>query len=317
MTRFTLGFGLLVLCSCAGQKETPIGFTRVPDAPPAEDLAPRAKPKPVPPPDDIVERSALPLRGLRLADNTSLDRRRLFDELSRYDAVCVGEAHDDPHHHFAELVTLEELERRARHSGEALGVGLEMFQAPYQRYLDAFSRGRLDEADLLEKSEYEERWGFPFVYYRPLLETARSAGLPVLALNARRELTREIAQRGLALPPEFERELPALELYDAHHRALFDELMAGHPKGHGSPDHLYAAQVVWDETMAARASEFLVGFRPVRKLLIIAGAAHCADPAIPERIERRTGLKVASVRLSVGAPEDTRFYDYALVLERE
>jgi uncharacterized iron-regulated protein len=315
--RFSLGFGLLVLCSCAGQKETPVGFTRVPDAPATGELAPRTKPKAEPPPDDIVERSALPLRGVRLADNTSLDQRRLFDELSRYDAVCVGEAHDDPHHHFAELVTLEELERRARHSGEALGVGFEMFQAPYQGYLDAFSRGRLDEAGLLSKSEYEERWGFPFAYYRPLLETARSAGLPLLALNARRELTREVAQRGLALPPELERELPALELYDATHRALFDELIAGHPTGQGSPDNLYAAQVVWDETMAARASEFLVGFRPARKLLVIAGVAHCSDPAIPARIERRTGLKVASVRVSVGAPEDTRYYDYAIVLERE
>jgi uncharacterized iron-regulated protein len=270
-----------------------------------------------PTPDDIVERSALPLRGVRLGDNTPLDERRLFDELSRYDAVCVGEEHDDAHHHFAELRTLEELARRARHNGEALGVGFEMFQAPYQGYLDAFSRGRLDEAALLEKTEYDERWGFPFAYYRPLLETARASGLPLLALNARRELTREVAKHGLALPPELERELPALELHDANHRALFDELMAGHPEGHGSPDNLYAAQVIWDETMAARASEFLLAFRPVRRLLVIAGVAHCADPSIPARIERRTGLKVASVRVSVGVPKDTRFYDYALVLDRE
>jgi hypothetical protein len=38
---------------------------------------------------------------------------------------------------------------------------------------------------------------------------------------------------------------------------------------------------------------------------------------VPARIERRTGLKVASVRLSVGVPEDERFYDYAIVLDRE
>ncbi len=151
-----------------------------------------------------------------------------------------------------------------------------MFQAPSQSYLDAFSRGRLDEASLLAKTEYDERWGFPFAFYRPLLETARASGLPLLALNARRELTRAVAKHGLALSPELERELPALDLYDPNHRALFDELMAGHPKGHGSPDNLYAAQVVWDETMAARASDFLLGFRPVRKLLVIAGLAHCA-----------------------------------------
>jgi uncharacterized iron-regulated protein len=315
--RQTLGLCLLALSACAGQREATIGFTHVAEAPPQEERAPRPEPQAPPPPDDIVERSALPIRGIRLADNTSLDERRLFDELSRYDAVCVGEEHGNPHHHFAEVATLEALARRARHGGQSLGVGLEMFQAPYQAHLDSFSRGRLDEAGLLEKTEYEARWGFPFAYYRPLLETARSAGLPILALNARRELTREVARRGFALPPELERELPELDLDDAVHRALFDEAMAGHPKGHGRPDDLYAAQVVWDETMAARASDFLLGFRPVRKLVVVAGAAHCADPAIPARIERRTGLEVASVRLSVGAPEDTRYYDYALVLERE
>lgn len=308
---------LVGLSACASQPKPLIGLTPTEEAPSEhEEKAPPAEPAPPPPPDDVVERSALPIRGVRLGDGTALSETRLFNELSRYDVVCLGERHDDPHHHYAELVAIQELARRAQHRGEALGVGFEMFQAPFQSQLDAFSRGRLDAAELRERSEYDTRWGLPFAYYRPLLEAGRDAGLPLLALNARRELSRAVAQQGLSLPPELERELPELDLADSAHRALFNELIAGHPEGHGSPENLYAAQVVWDETMATRASEFLLAFRPVRKLLIVAGVAHCADPAIPSRIERRTGLRVASVRLSTGAPDDTRYYDYALVLER-
>ncbi len=315
MTR-AAGFAaaLALTLGCAARSAAPhIGVTGVPEGEAAAN-EPRRHAESEPPPD-IVQRSALPISGLRAKDGKELSDRQLFDELSRFDAVCIGESHDDPHHHYAELALLGELARRTNYRGEELGVGFEMFQGPFQGALDAYGHGASDESELLHDSEYEARWGFPFAYYRPLLELGRARRLPLLALNARRELTRSIAREGLEkLDPELARELPELDFRSPAHRQAFEQMMQGHPKGHGSPENMYAAQVVWDETMAEHAAAFLAGYRPVRKLLIVAGLAHCAKPGVPSRIERRTALRVAAVVPSVGRPVRFEGFDYALVM---
>jgi uncharacterized iron-regulated protein len=304
---------VLVLAGCTRPSGPPVGVTLVPVPDPAPPHEPHPA-KEAEPPADIVARSALPITGVRVSDGATLTATQLFDELSRYEAVCIGESHDDPHHHYAELALLEELARRSAHRGEQLGVGFEMFQAPFQGALDAFAHGQSDEAALLEHSEYAERWGFPFAFYRPLLEAAREHGLPLVALNARRELTRSVARRGLAgVPPELQPELPELDMENAAHRQNFERMMQEHP-GHGSLDNYYAAQVVWDETMAQRAAVFLAAGRPSRKLMIVAGLAHCTQPAVPGRLQRRSAAKTVSVMPSVGVPANTDSYDYALVM---
>ena len=68
------------------------------------------------------------------------------------------------------------------------------------------------------------------------------------------------------------------------------------------------------ETMAQHAASFLAGNRPSRKILVVAGLAHCARPAIPQRIERRSAARTASVLPSVGVPADAQLFDYALVM---
>lgn len=314
--RSLVALALLAL-GCARQGDgAPLGVTRVPppDPPPPTEPRPERAPEP---PADVVARSALPISGVRVSDGVALTAQQLFDELSRFEAVCIGESHDDPHHHYAELTLIEELARRSAHRGELLAVGFEMFQAPFQGVLDGYAQGALSERELLEASEYEQRWGFPFAFYRPLLEAARQRGLVLLALNARRELTRSVAYRGVhGLTPELARELPELDLENQAHRRNFERLMQHHP-GHGSLERFYQAQVVWDETMAQRAAAFLGAHRPSRKVLVVAGLAHCASPAIPQRIARRVSARAASVLPSVGQPAATELYDYALVMTPE
>lgn len=272
-------------------------------------------------PADIVERSRLPFSGFRAADGVRLERAELFDDLSRFDAVCVGELHDNPHHHYAQLAVVEGLWPRARHAGRALGIGFEMFQRPFQRALNRYADGTIDEAELLEETEWEERWGHPFAYYRPLVQLARTAGLRLVALNAPRELTRKVAREGLSSLDAKERStLPVLDFGNAEHRKAFDAAMADHPKGQGDLENYYAAQVLWDETMAQTAAGWLQERAPARQLVIVAGRAHCQNSAIPSRIERRGDFRVASVvpwMPSEGEPDPrSADYDYALVFEK-
>jgi uncharacterized iron-regulated protein len=148
-------------------------------------------------PNDVVARAAQSFHARRNADGRELNQTELFDELSKFDVVCLGEAHDDARDHFAELAITEAVAQRAQFSGRALGVGFEMFQAPYGPALHAYGIGHLDDAGLRKRTHYDERWGFAYAYYQPILAFGRARGLPLKALNAPRELTHAVAEKGL------------------------------------------------------------------------------------------------------------------------
>jgi len=314
----TVGLFLCALLAggCAStQSVSQIGVTMNAEAPGAPEPPPETPKQVVP--NDAVARAAQPFHARRNLDGAELDQKQLYDELSHFDVLCLGEAHDSARDHFAELSIVEALARRARISGRALGVGFEMFQAPFADALRAYARGRLDDAGLRRRTHYDDNWGFPYAYYQPVLAYGRAFGLALRALNAPRELTHAVAAKGLSGLNERERrKLPEMDLDDTAHRAAFDRAMAHHPGTEkANLDNFYAAQVVWDETMAENAAEWVASRAPQRQLVVLAGSAHCREEAIPTRIERRVSTRVASVRLSANSPEDSTGYTYTLVFD--
>ncbi len=304
-----------LICACgAASTQGPIGSSL--NTPPEP---PRQKSGPATPvvPDDVVQRAAQPFHAKRNADGQELDQRQLLDELAHFDVLCLGEAHDAPRDHYAELAITQGMAERARFSGRALGVGFEMFQAPYSSILQLYGAGRMDDAALRRRTQYDQRWGFPYAYYQPILAFGRSRGLPLKALNAPRELTHAVAEKGLAgLTPKERRQLPELDLDNGAHRAAFEQLMADHPQGEGmNMDNFYAAQVVWDETMASNAANWVADRAPSRQLVVLAGSAHCRQEAIPDRIARRQPLRIANVRLSAKSAEDSDGFAYTVTFD--
>jgi len=312
---------LAVGCSASQQRPTYIGST--------ENEQVRTEPKPAPPPEFTVppshdlEQYATPFHGVRATDGVALEPSAVMDDLSQADVICMAEDHDNARHHWLEFRILKELLRRSGTSGREVALGMEMFEKPAQPVLDHYLSDKGgDEADLLRRTEWDHRWRHDYGLYRPLVRTARRRGIPVLALNARAELTRKVARRGLrSLTEEERKELPQLDLGDPKHRAAFDEALEAHPH-HGRPRRLYAAQVIWDETMAATAADWLSARQPARQLLILAGAQHCRADAVPGRIRRRVPSRVVSVRpvlanTGVNLPTLLESYDYALVLESD
>jgi uncharacterized iron-regulated protein len=260
------------------------------------------------------------LRGLTAAG--ALSELELLERLAQAAAVCFGEIHDDAGHHLAQARVAAALAERARAQAVPFALGFEMFQTPFQSILTGFTLGSLDEAELLEGSEYAQRWGYDFAFYRPLLELARERRLPALALNAPAELTRKIAALGLeGLSDEELAGLPELDLNDAAHRAYVSEQLATFHSDEASLDNPYAVQVVWDETMAEGASEWLSSSGQGAKLLVLAGVGHCHRRAIPSRIARRTGLATLAVApvhaewLTVPGFPTLEQYDVLVVLD--
>jgi uncharacterized iron-regulated protein len=256
--------------------------------PPVDAAAPPVPPPPESLPRDVVAQSALPIYGLEAG--VILSESDLWDRLASSSAVCFGEYHDVPAHHYAETRALDELAARAASAGHTFAVGFEMIQRPYQAPLSAFVAGELGEDEFLAQTEYFTRWGYDIALYRPLFEGARDHHLPALALNMRTEITRKIGRTGLVSLDAAElAELPELNLTDEEHRAYIFGLFGVLPE-HGAElglEDIYTAQTVWDETMADTSARWLAETGESARLLDIAGGAHCHRSAIPRRITRR------------------------------
>jgi uncharacterized iron-regulated protein len=307
-----------VACQRPHQREV-IGVHR--DHPEEEPPKPKTTARVVP--RDVVMQGELPFHGFRDKDATQLSPVDFFDELADADVICVGEDHANPHAHWAELKVLHSLVERTAMNGKELALGLEMVDRGKQSVLDRFGRYELDEDEFLKESEWSERWGYDFSYYRPQIELMQHKELGILALNLPKEISKKLARGGVAsLLPGERAQLPRdIDLTDDEHRAWFDSVMKSHPPA-GDPDKVYLAQVAWDEAMAENAARWLKRRIPGRQLVIFAGSGHCRADAIPNRIGRRLQANVRSVRPLVLGENDepgTELdgYDYALVMQKE
>lgn len=220
-------------------------------------------------------------------DGATVDETRLAERLRAARVIYVGEEHPNPHDHAAQLALLE----RAHAADPSVGIGLEMLPRTLQPALDRYVRGESDEATFLSEVEWPKTWGYPWGLYRPLLEFCRAHTLRAFALNAPRALTKAVAHEGLeALGSELKRDLPELKPGPAAHRELVREAYGGHPHKRFAEhrfERFYAAQLVWDETMADRVAAALAAPGAPKRLVVFAGDGHVRRFAIPDRAARR------------------------------
>ncbi len=278
---------------------------------------PRAtKPRP---PAGGIEKAALPYAVLDARTGRQVDTEAFWNGLGDVRAVCVGEDHSNPHHHWAQLEIMTQMAKRAK--GAPLALSLEMIQRPFQGVLDDYAAKRIDAAALRSRVGWEERWNYDWGFYAPTLDVAIAAGAKLLAANAAKELTKKVVRKGLeSLTPDEKAQVPELVLDDAAHRAWFDSLMEGMGGAHAhskpadenapaappnphpgdvpempSAERIYTVQVIWDETMADVTAKWLAA-TPNGRAIILAGNGHCHDSAIVKRLERRGVGNVVSVR---------------------
>ncbi|MDN5870579.1 MAG: ChaN family lipoprotein [Nitrococcus sp.] len=217
---------------------------------------------------------------------------RLAQIQSRLDderVVYVGEYHMRLQDHRIQLEVIRYLAARDR----PLAIGVEWFQQPFQWALDRYLAGAIDTRELLQASEYYDRWGYDFRFYAPILRFAKAHDIPVIALNVPEELTRAAAKKDLdELAPNLRKWVPEmLDRTDADYRRRLEEVYGAHPQ-HGSVDfkRFYTVQLLWDEGMAERAAQYLQA-HPSTRMVILAGSGHLAyGSGIPNRVQRRTGI---------------------------
>lgn len=206
--------------------------------------------------------------------------------------VLVGESHDSVEDH---ALQAEVFRMFTKHKRAALGM--EMFQRPYQHHLDAFIEGTIDESEMLERTEWQTRWGFDAAMYRPLWSHAKELGYAIVALNVHRELTKRVSAVGLdGLSDEERAQVVELDLSRDDYRSWLRDVFAGHGMKLDDQkfERFYQAQVLWDETMADSAVRFLSDHPAYDAVFMALGRGHVERRwGVPSRIERRSpGSKV-------------------------
>jgi len=257
--------------------------------------------------DTISGAQPAPVSGPSVID--SQGNRISFDEfadrLMAYDVISVGELHDSEAHHRMQLRIIQAVYARDR----SVGVGMEMFQRPFQDALDLHIAGNSTEDELLAQTEYQTRWGFPWPLYQPIVEHARQNRIPVAALNAPVELTRRIKQVGYEGLTQSEKD--QVGPVDFHVQAHRDHWlpMLGHMHGNRTPtaeekERSYQIMTVWDDYMAQSAANFKRE-RQLKRMIVLAGGGHVEGGfGIPDRAARYSGGKSVTIGIVVGGVND-------------
>ncbi|MBI3607991.1 MAG: ChaN family lipoprotein [Nitrospirae bacterium] len=265
------------------------------------DMAPAhmsAPPAPAVRAPDLVDSPYRRLDGLpegtilHVPTGVELTHEQLIDVLAAARIVYVGESHDNIRHHRIQLDILQALADRL--PGK-VAVGMEMFQRPSQPELNRWSRGEVDEKAFL--TTWYENWTEDYDYYRDILTFIRDRHIPLLALNASERTARSLAEGGReALSAEERASIPDIDTTDPFHRRQMEAVFGAHAKGAGF-DAFYRTMLLWDETMAQTAAEFLTGPAGRDKALVVfAGGGHVAYGfGIPRRVFRRAPLPYVTV----------------------
>ncbi len=229
--------------------------------------------------------------------------------------VYFGETHDNPASHRLELQLLQAL--AALHPGRQ-ALGMEMFSRSQQPALDRWIAGELSEKAFLRESRWFENWTMDFAYYRDLLNFARERRIPIVALNADKNLVRALRGKTLdQLSAEEQVRLPKLDLDDPYHRGLVAAIFGDHRHKGMHLDGFVRVQTLWDETMAESMVRYLES--PSGKemhLLVIAGGNHVNYGfGIPRRVFRRlpvSYLLIGGREIDIPADKQDRLMNVTL-----
>lgn len=238
--------------------------------------------------------SVIDLPVVKLDQTSSL--ASVMEQIEEARVVLVGETHTRYDHHLVQLEILKHLYQKS----PKLALGVEWFQQPYQKHLDDYIAGEITEKEMLLLTDYFSRWNYNYRLYQPILQYARENKIPVIALNAPRELIRALAESEFDdLPDDLKAQLPgSYDWSDKDYEKRLRDIFELHPEYNGEFENFLRSQLTWDESMAERAAQYLQE-NPDARMLVLAGSGHIMfGSGIPNRIKRRIDVEQFSILVS-------------------
>ncbi len=218
-------------------------------------------------------------------------QQKIIEQLQTANVVYLGETHDSESDHQQQLAIIQAL---FKHKSR-LAIGMEMFQRPAQPIIDRYLASKITAAELRQQTEFDQRWGYQWELYAPILEFAKANRLSIIALNTPTEITRKVAKQGLESLTQAELEyIPPIAEIDRTNAKYQQMILESYQQHAGivsinskSFDRFYTAQLLWDETMSERTANF-VKQNPDYQIIVLAGRSHVIyGYGIPDRVKRR------------------------------
>lgn len=257
-----------------------------------------------------IKKMVLPeVTGIATSRLSTLDQ--IIRDVASNRVIFIGEQHNRYSNHLVQLSTIKTLKKM----GMRIAVGMEMFQRPYQKVIDKYLAGKIDERTFLRQTEYFKRWGYDYHLYRPIIQYCKKAQIPIIALNLPSEISKQVAKKGLdSLNKDQKKQIPRdLDLSNKDYKAWLKSIFMQHPR-HDIPSfkYFFQAQVLWDETMAQSICNYLAK-HPDYSMVVMAGAGHIAyGYGIPSRVKRRGDYSCSLILCPAGEVVDRTVSDYVL-----
>jgi len=252
------------------------------------------------------------------ADGESASLEDIVRAMWEVDVVMVGESHNDPVGHWIESAQGGAESGRVR----PVVLSLEMFERDVQGIVDEYLQ------DLITEEQFKDDarpWKYYDEDYRPMVELAREAGIPVIAANAPRRYVNRVTRLGRDalhdlgqrareyLPPlpypqasetyrnewlnlmaemPMERVCPAPEGEEEIQGHPVEQPQAQQPAPARAPTHMASfmenglqAQALWDASMA-HAITTQLELSPGALVLHMVGGFHVENhTGIPEQVQ--------------------------------
>lgn len=211
---------------------------------------------------------------MRVRDRQVIGVDTMVSEIKDSPIILLGERHDAPEHHELQLDVI----RKLRSKGKKVAIGMEMFEESSQRALDAWSAGKVPESAF--KKVYQWNWrNIPWELYSGILTYARDNRIPLVALNAPREVVQKVARTGMESldPPDLEQLPHGLDL---RMNDRFLEFMRSAYPIHGTSGSAFTniaeAQLLRNRVMARRIVDYLVR-HPETTMVVLTGGGHARE----------------------------------------
>jgi uncharacterized iron-regulated protein len=210
-------------------------------------------------------------------------------DISKADVIYLGERHSIERHHEIQCRIVRDLAG----TDKDIILGLEQLEACRQPEIDRYNRGEITFDELAELTDWDSRWN-NYEDYRPIIEAAHNAGGVIVGLNARKEIVRQVALKGLVnLPGEQRSELPdEIDMDDPVYKEHLANVMMVMAHVKDTPemlDKMFTAQVCRDEMMAESLSLAVNSVGDSNSIaVVLCGSGHvCYGAGIPSRLKRR------------------------------
>lgn len=113
----------------------------------------------------------------------SVPARRISQAIDSHKFILFGDFHSHKQCQRALLRIIRTYNNTPDHA--PMGLALEMFRTVDQPVINEWQEGRISDEELLDRTEYDRIWGFPWANYRPLLEYCRNHSIPLFAANTK------------------------------------------------------------------------------------------------------------------------------------